>query len=403
MTGRDPQEESRSATPLELFFDLVFVVAVSLASHELLHFLEIDRYYDGVIRYLMVFFAIWWAWMNFTWFATEYDTDDWLYRVATLVQMAGALVMAAGIPDAMNELDNAVLVTGYVIMRMAMVSQWVRAAIQSPDTRQRALRYAVGVTLVQMIWVTAAVFGWRFTLPLFVVGVVLELAVPVFAERAVPPRWHPHHIAERYGLFTIIVLGESVLASLNSVVAALEETDQKGDVIRVAVLGFVVVAAMWWLYFALPQAHLLRGLWDRSRHIMFASVIWGYGHYVIFASAAAVSAGISLEVADVLHHLELSELQLAAAFCVPVVVFVAVVWGFAIQHARDRLVDAVTVGAMGAILLAMVTPAAMEITAATMVALVTVLVRRLGANEPSEPAGPASSTTLRGTSGQHHR
>lgn len=384
MIARDPDEEGRSATRLELFFDLVFVVAVSIASHELLVFFEEDHYVDGIIRYLMVFFAIWWTWMNFTWFATEYEIDDWLYRVMTLVQMAGLLVMAGGIPDAMHDLDPAVLITGYVTMRMALVLQWVRAAIQSPETRQRCLRYAVGVTLVQVMWIAAAVVGWTFALPFFLVAVLLELAVPLYAERAVSTRWHPHHLTERYGLFTMIVLGESVLASVNSVIAALEEADQQADIIRVAVLGFIVVAAMWWVYFAAPHANQFGELRQ--------TVLWGYGHYVIYAAAAAVSVAISLELADQLHPLEVSEWKMAAAFCVPVAIFVTVIWVLALRHVGDRLIDAATAGVVVTLLLAMATPVAIEITTAAMVLLVVVLVYRLGNHVEHTPAGSHAET-----------
>ena len=96
MRPRDPGESGRTASTLELFFDLVFVVAVSVASVELHHALTEDHVVDGLVSYAMVFFAIWWAWMNFTWFATSFAVDDWLYRVLTLVQMAGVLVLAIG-------------------------------------------------------------------------------------------------------------------------------------------------------------------------------------------------------------------------------------------------------------------------------------------------------------------
>ena len=97
---RPVDEEHRVATPLELLFDLTFVVAVAQVAAELAHGIAEDHVGDGLLGYLMVFFAIWWAWMNFTWFASAYDTDDVPYRLLTLVQMAGVLVLAAGIPDA---------------------------------------------------------------------------------------------------------------------------------------------------------------------------------------------------------------------------------------------------------------------------------------------------------------
>src|SRR3546814_594003 len=97
MMARDAAEPHRAASPLELLFDLVFVVAVSQASSNLHHLVSDGRIGPGIVAYLMVFFAVWWAWMNFTWFASAFDTDDWLYRVLTILQMGGVLVLAAGV------------------------------------------------------------------------------------------------------------------------------------------------------------------------------------------------------------------------------------------------------------------------------------------------------------------
>jgi low temperature requirement protein LtrA len=100
MRPRSPEEAHRAATPLELFFDLVFVVAVAQAGLALHHSLAEGHILEGIIGYTAVFFAIWWAWMNFTWFASAYDCNDVPYRVATFVQLAGALILAAGVPQA---------------------------------------------------------------------------------------------------------------------------------------------------------------------------------------------------------------------------------------------------------------------------------------------------------------
>jgi len=103
------------------------VVAVAQASSGLHHDLSEGHITDGVSGYFFIFFAVWWAWMNFTWFASAYDTDDVAYRLTTLVQMAGALVFAAGVPRAFVGGDFVVITLGYVIMRLAMVTQWLSA------------------------------------------------------------------------------------------------------------------------------------------------------------------------------------------------------------------------------------------------------------------------------------
>ena len=138
MSGRDPAEAHRAATPLELLFDLCFVVAVAQAATFLHHDLAEGQFAHGVLSYLVVFFCIWWPWMNFTWFASAYDTDDVQYRLLTFVQIAGVLVVAAGVPRVFEELDFTIMVVGYVIMRIALVAQWLRAAREDPDPPSRS-------------------------------------------------------------------------------------------------------------------------------------------------------------------------------------------------------------------------------------------------------------------------
>src|SRR4051812_43641436 len=116
---RDPDEAHRTSTPLELLFDLAIVVAVAQAAHSLETLLIEQRYADALIGYGMVFTAVWWAWMNFTWFGTAHDSDDLVYRLLTFVQISGALVLAAGVPAGMEERDFGMIVVGYVLMRVA--------------------------------------------------------------------------------------------------------------------------------------------------------------------------------------------------------------------------------------------------------------------------------------------
>ena len=163
MGPRDPDEEHRASTPLELFFDLCFVVAVAQAAGQLHHGLADGHAGAAVTGYLMVFFGIWWAWMNFTWFASAYDVDDVPYRLAVLVQIAGVLILAAGIPRAFDSRDFGIGVAGYVVMRTALIAQWLRACRGHPECRRTALRYAAGVGACQAGWVLllAAPDGWR--------------------------------------------------------------------------------------------------------------------------------------------------------------------------------------------------------------------------------------------------
>src|SRR3954454_3313462 len=182
MVARATDEEHRASTPLELLFDLTFVVAVAQAAAELAQHVAAGEGATGGGGYLMVFFAIWWAWMNFTWFASSYDTDDVPYRLLTMLQMAGALVLAAGVPSAAQHSDYRAVALGYLIMRLGLVCQWLRAAIEDPSSRPTAMRYAAAISLVQLGWLlfSFAADGLPQTgrLPGFVLLAGLELAIP---------------------------------------------------------------------------------------------------------------------------------------------------------------------------------------------------------------------------------
>lgn len=327
MRSRDADEEHRGATPLELLFDLCFVVAVALAADRLHHGLAEDHVAQAVPAYLMVFFAIWWAWMNFTWFASAYDTDDVAYRLTTMVQIGGALILAAGVPRAFDERDFGVVTLGYVVMRLAMVTQWLRAARSDPDGRRSAHRFAIGITLVQLGWVLRLLLPEGWGLVGFGVLVLAELAVPLWAERAGATSWHPHHIAERYGLFTLIVLGETVLAATITIQSALDAGHGDAELLTIAGGGLVIVFGMWWLYFDRPAERLLSTT-DRS------SFAWGYGHLLVFGSAAAVGAGLQV-MTDVHQHVaHLGELAAGWTVAVPVAVYVLMVWLLQVRPSR---------------------------------------------------------------------
>jgi low temperature requirement protein LtrA len=318
MVGRDPDEAHRASTPLELLFDLTLVVAVARAASELHHALAQGDVAQALGGYAVVFFGLWWAWVNFTWFASAYDTDDVAYRLLTLVQMAGVLVYAVGIPAAFEHFDFNTVVAGYVIMRLGLVAQWLRAARAHPEGRAGTVRYAIGVTVVQLCWVGRLWLHGSPGVIAFVVLVVAELAVPAWAEfagRATP--WHPGHIGERYGLFTIIVLGEAVSAIAAGVAQALGERGASLSLLTVAVAGLLLVFALWWSYFKHSAS-------DYIRQSLPWAFVWGFGHYLIFASVAALGAGLQVAVDTLSHSAHVSQLFAAFTVAIPVAVFLVV-------------------------------------------------------------------------------
>jgi low temperature requirement protein LtrA len=238
--------------------------------------------------------------------------------------MLGALVLAAGVPAATAGLDYRTITIGYVLMRIAMVLQWLRAARDDTERGATARRYAAGITVVQVFWVLrllvpaaneGVVLAW------FAVLVAAELAVPYWAERRTSTTWHPRHIAERYGLFTIIVLGECVLGSTVAVETGVERFGWSPSLLAVGLTGVVLVFAIWWLYFLRPAGEGLEHL--RSRWVLW---LWGYGHYVVFAALAALGAGIEVAAATVGGSADVPATAVVMSVALPVVVFVVVAW-----------------------------------------------------------------------------
>jgi low temperature requirement protein LtrA len=339
MRGRDPDEQHRVSTPLELLFDLTFVVAFGVASSELAHMLSAGHAGAGITAFVYATFAICLAWLNFAWFASAYDTDDWAFRLTTMVQMVGVLILAMGLPafyDSIEEghrVDNAVLVMGYVVMRIALVGQWLRAARQDPVRRSTALSYAVVILIAQAGWVGTVFLPTPVpvTLGIWTLLGAFELAGPWLAEsRAVKTPWHPHHIAERYGLMAIIALGEGVVGTVATLSAIVSDHGWSVDAVLLAVSGTVLTFGMWWMYFTLPTAEVLHARRERS--------FWfGYGHLPIFGAIVATGSGLHTAAYFIQHHSQLGSVATVLTVAIPVLLFMALV--FALYTSLLRSVD----------------------------------------------------------------
>lgn len=329
---RDPLEQGRVASELELLTDLCFVVAVAQAALALHHGLVGGHAGPAVLGYAMAFFAIWWAWLNFSWFSSAYDNDDVVFRLLTILQILGVLTLAAGIATFAAGMDEGegrfgLIIVGYVIMRVGLVLQWLRAARNDPDRRATCLRYALGIVVVQLGWIAfyPASHVEALVVPLFALLVVCELCVPAWAERRGETTWHPHHIAERYGLFFIIVLGETILSSTLAVQEAFTgETEHPLAVASVTLGGVLIVFGLWWLYFSRDAAEVRERARRDGTHVQY---LFGFGHYFIYAAAAAVGAGLAARTEHVAdprdEHLDLVT---SAAVTVPIAVLLVAMW-----------------------------------------------------------------------------
>ncbi|HEY7774025.1 MAG TPA: low temperature requirement protein A [Marinagarivorans sp.] len=327
MGPRDESEVHRAATPLELLFDLVSVIAIASAAAGLHHAIVEEHYASGVIKFVLAFFAIWWAWMNYTWFASAYDNDDTLFRVLTMLAMSGSLVMAAGIEDFFTSNSLELVVSGFVIMRIAMIALWMRAYLHHPKLKRTALTYVMGLAVVQCYWVAllaADVSTNTAIYALFVLGALFELAVPALAEKHSSTPWHKHHIIERYGLLNIIVLGEALLA-VSFAIKSAGETGFNVELVRLSISSLIIAFCLWWLYFSNDNV-----MQNRRFSQVFA---WAYGHFFIYLSGAAVGAGLAAYVDVVSKSLPIDDFVIRITIAVPVSIYLIGLWMI-----RDRLV-----------------------------------------------------------------
>ncbi|WP_188836189.1 low temperature requirement protein A [Flexivirga endophytica] len=331
MRGRDPREGERASTPLELLFDLIFVVAVGTSASRFAEMTAEGHIGKGVLAFLFAMFAICVAWISFTWFASSFDTDDWLYRILTMLTMVGVVVFALGLApmfhsiDEGHHVDTRLMVIGYVVMRIPLAAQWWRASRQSPDYRLVALRNIRWMLIVQAGWV---VFGF-VPMPLVVTAVIgvclgaAELLIPVLAQggaNATP--WHPDHIAERYSLLAIITLGEGIVGTIGSSQGLLggEAGDNwSWNAVAVVIAGIGLTFGMWWVYFMMPFGTFLK-------HRPTYGYFFGYGHILVFVAIAAVGAGLHILGLFLEGDTHLGETAAVVLLTVPVAIYLAGVY-----------------------------------------------------------------------------
>ncbi len=337
MTGRDPHEAHRVATPLELLYDLTFVVAFSAAGNEAAHYVAEGQWSTALIGFGFAMFAVTWAWIQNTWFASAYDNDDWIYRLLTMVQMIGVLVLALGLPPMFESIqqgahvDNGVMVAGYVIMRVGLIALWIRVVRHDVARRNCALTYVIALTISQIGWIALLVAQVSVGVMFAIAGVlvIVELAGPAIAERhfASTP-WHPHHIAERYGLLTIITLGEVILGTVAALGAVLRAEGWTVETALVGLAGVALAFGMWWMYFVIPSGELLH-------HHRNRSFGWGYGHLPLFASIVATGVGLHVAALHIEHEAKISELAVVLATALPVSLYVLCLYGLYTLLARE--------------------------------------------------------------------
>jgi low temperature requirement protein LtrA len=278
--GQDLEEERR-ATWLELFYDLVFVVAIAEVAHKLHG--EVSLL--GFVSFVALFVPIWLCWLGATFYATRFDTDDLGHRLLTLLQMALIAALAVNVHHGLEE-SSVGFALCYAAVRSILIIQYLVAGYHLPPARPLTTWYTRGFGISVTLWLVSVFVPvpWRFGL--WALGLIIDLCTPLTAGKLatqLPPSIS--HIPERLGLFTIIVLGESVAAVVRGV------GEQKWDTSSTAsaLLGLTVAFSLWWMYFNSVDGSPLRTI---RRGRIRTAMTWLYAHLPLAIGLAATGVGV---------------------------------------------------------------------------------------------------------------
>jgi len=259
-----------------------------------------------------------------------------VFRLVTMAQMIGVLVLAAGVPrmfasiERSGHLDNSVMVLGYVIMRVALVFQWLRAATDDPARRRVCLTYAATISIAQVGWVVQIVVPLTALAAIILGGilVLIEMTGPVLAERqAGGTSWHAHHIAERHSLFAIIALGEGVVGTVAALSAVVDRQGWTLDAVLVGIAGMGLTFGMWWVYYLVPSGEILQRHRDRAP-------VWGYVQMLIVTSIVATGAGLRVAADFIEGRATITAATAVLAVAVPVGVFLGLMYALSYYLVR---------------------------------------------------------------------
>lgn len=322
LIARIDPEGHRQATWLELFFDLCFVVAIAALARAF----HGDPTWEGAAIFIGLFIPLWWSWIGFTWFANTFDNDDVPYRVTVFGGMLAVVWLASSVEAAADGRAFA-FALAYIVLQLLVISLWVRARRHVPahpdgHTHDRIASFLNRQLVVGSIglvpWVVSLGVDGAARYSLWAAGLVLQIFGPYIGlrafgseqdwhveehhadraraaygvampegERLLPATdlFHLDHIQERYGLFTIIVLGESVLA----VSIGISDVGWDATAMLTASLAFLAAVSIWWTYFD-------RSGRDALTSGLNAAFVWGYAHFAIFAGIAALGVGTELMI-----------------------------------------------------------------------------------------------------------
>ena len=302
-------EAHRHATWLELFFDLVFVAAVAALADMLVE----EPTWDGAVKFAGLFVPLAWAWMGYTYYANRFDSDDFPYRLTVSAAMLAVAAMAVAIGETDAAWSERFAIA-YSALRALLLVLYVRARHHVPSAREAINAYLVGFGIGLLLWVVSIFVPPPLRYALWAAGLLVEFLTPLIAWRVIGGTpVDREHIEERFGLFTIIMLGEAVIA----VVAGTDVKDWAGEAVVVATFGFAGAVALWWIYFDFQAGSEVRG----GRWAFISS----YGHLPLWIAITAFGAGTKLAVkhSDALAKLDGERWALAGSAALAVVVIAA--------------------------------------------------------------------------------
>lgn len=276
-------EKNRRSTWLELFYDLVFAVAIYMLGEEV----RTHSTWTSIVKFVLLSIPVWWAWVGHTLYSTRFDTDDLIHRLLTFSMMLAAGVMAAQIPYAFRGQVGG-FAGAYVAMRLVLIAFYLRAIRHVPEARDPAKMLLLGLGLSGVIWLVSAFVPAPEAYVLWGVGMFLDLLTPVVAQEQSPLPAHTSHLPERFGLFTLIVMGYGVYTFIQSIEA---HPDQPWSLLALS-LAMVIALAMWWLYFGYLS------LADEKFELGtgFGFVYW---HLPLVLSMVGVAAALASDIHDV--------------------------------------------------------------------------------------------------------
>jgi len=278
----DSSEAERHATWLELFFDLVFVVAIA----QLAHRLSQDISLSGFFGFLALFVPVWWSWIGAAFYATRFDTDDPGHRFLTGLQMVAIAAMAVNIHHGLGE-SSAGFALSYAAVRAVLVVEYLRAGRHIAAARPLTNRFARGFGFAAALWLLSAFVPLPFRFGLWALGLIVDFATPLGAGRLhtdLAP--HASHLPERFGLFTIIVLGELIVAVVNGV------AEEQWNIFSVvtAVLGLSIAFSLGWVYFDNLDGAAIQCARTTRRIEVYQT--WLYAHLPLAVGLTTTGVGV---------------------------------------------------------------------------------------------------------------